>query len=124
MGRSSKSDGTDDGFITAQEIAYDGSTITVRVRLPKRNQGEMLAIAEELLGASRIRAVCEDGVARIARIPGKMKRRRMWIRAGDLIIIKPWDFQPIKCDVQHRYKPNQAGHIRNANLLPEVLDIF
>ncbi|GAG84516.1 unnamed protein product, partial [marine sediment metagenome] len=56
------------------------------------------AIADSLMGGSRINAVCEDGKSRMTRIPGKM--RRMRVRAGDLLIIKPWDIQNEK--VQRR----------------------
>jgi len=113
-----------DKFITAEETKADGTVITVRVKLPREEEGEMLAIADELLGHSRLRAICADGESRIARIPGKMKRRRFWIREKDLIIVKPWDFQTEKCDVAYRYLRNQAIHLRNANFLPDLLDVF
>ena len=57
-----------------------GSGDRIRVPLPNRKVNEMFAIADEVLGGRRIRAVCEDGLSRISRIPGKM-RRRQWVRA-------------------------------------------
>ncbi len=95
----------------------------VRVRLPKRKNNEIFAIADQLLGASRIKAICADGKSRLARIPGKMKRR-MWIRTGDLIIIKPWDFQDEKCDVKWRYTKTQAQYLSRKRMLPETVDVF
>ena len=47
----------------------------IRLRLPKKHNKEMFAIADQLMGGSRINVVCDDGKARMARIPGKMKRR-------------------------------------------------
>ncbi|HLB72213.1 MAG TPA: hypothetical protein VJJ51_14315 [Candidatus Methanoperedens sp.] len=38
----------------------------------------MLGIVESLLGANKIRVRCMDGVVRLARIPGKIKKR-IWI---------------------------------------------
>jgi initiation factor 1A len=39
----------------------------IRLRLPKRQNKEMFAIAEQLMGGSRINAVCDDGKSRMAR---------------------------------------------------------
>src|SRR5437773_848513 len=53
----------------------------VRVRMPRTKDGEILGIADQLLGASRVRVMCADGKSRLGRIPGKLKKR-MWIREG------------------------------------------
>ena len=66
-----------------------------RVRLPNIKEAEMFGIADQLLGASKIRVMCEDGQSRVGRIPGKIKKR-MWIREGDLLIISVWDFEPME----------------------------
>ena len=39
-------------------ILEGGAGAYVRVRLPRREKGELFAIAEQLLGASKIRVVC------------------------------------------------------------------
>ena len=95
----------------------------VRVRLPNRRNMEMFGIADQLLGGSRIKVLCADGKARMARIPGKMKKR-MWIRTGDLVIIKPWEFQEDKADVIWRYTKTQAISLSKKRLLPEVINVF
>ncbi|MGH2669676.1 MAG: translation initiation factor eIF-1A, partial [bacterium] len=82
----------------------------------------IFAIAEQLLGGSRLRVVCQDGKSRMARIPGKMKRR-MWIREGDLLIVRPWDFQDDKCDVVFRYLKTQTQSLSRRGVLPKSLDI-
>lgn len=83
----------------------------------------MFGVVEKLSGASRLLVMCEDGFTRNARIPGKMKKR-MWIREGDLVIVKPWDFQKEKADVEYRYTQTQASYLSRNNLLPEIIDIF
>ena len=94
-----------------------------RVPLPNKNKGEMFAIVDKILGGSRMMVMCEDGKSRMARIPGKIKRR-MWIREGDLIVIRPWEFQDEKADVIYRYTRNQAAYLSRNNKLPELLDVF
>jgi translation initiation factor 1A len=95
----------------------------IRLRLPKRNSTELFAIAERLMGGSRMNVVCADGKARLARIPGRMKRRAR-VRAGDLLIIVPWDIQDEKADVVYRYTKTQSRILSRRNLLPENLDVF
>ncbi|MGB1568000.1 MAG: translation initiation factor eIF-1A, partial [Candidatus Poseidoniaceae archaeon] len=75
------------------------------------------------LGGRRVTVLCADGETRMARIPGKM-RRRQWVREGDLIIVWPWDFQDSKADVKHRYTKTQAMYLSRKQVLPEVVDMF
>jgi len=95
----------------------------IRVKVPNERVNEMFAIADQILGGRRIRAICADGEERITRIPGKM-RRRQWVREGDLIIIQPWDFQPSKADVKMRYTKTQALYLSRKGVLPEIVDVF
>ncbi len=95
----------------------------IRLRLPKRQNKEMFAIADQLMGGSRMNVVCDDGKSRMARIPGKMKRRAR-VRAGDLLIIKPWDIQNEKADIVYRYNRTQSNTLSRRKLLPEAIDVF
>lgn len=95
----------------------------IRLPLPNRNKNEMFAIADQLMGGSRIKVVCADGKARMARIPGRMKRRQR-VRAGDLVIIKPWDIQNDKADIVFRYRRTQAMILSRRKLIPEEIDVF
>lgn len=95
----------------------------VRLRLPNRNKNELFAIADRLMGGSRINVVCADGKSRMARIPGRMKRRYR-VRAGDLILIQPWDIQDEKADVIYRYTRTQAVVLSRRRLIPEAINVF
>jgi len=94
-----------------------------RVYLPSRKRGEMFAVADQLLGASRIKVNCEDGKSRMGRIPGKI-RKRMWIRSGDLLVVKLWPFQEEKADIVYRYTKTQANYLSRRRMLPSSIDIF
>ncbi len=95
----------------------------IRLKLPNKNKKELFAIADRLMGGSRINVICEDGKARMARIPGKMKRRAR-VRAGDLLIIRPWDIQDEKSDIVYRYTRTQSITLSRRKLLPEEIDVF
>ena len=95
----------------------------IRVPLPNRKINEMFAIADQILGGRLVKAVCEDGESRLARIPGKM-RRRQWVREGDLIVVQPWDFQDEKANVCMRYTKTQSLYLSRKGVLPEIVDLF
>ena len=100
-----------------------GTSDKIRVTLPNKKINEMFAIADQILGGRRVRAVCDDGESRLARIPGKM-RRRQWVREGDLIIVQPWDFQDSRADVRMRYTKTQSIYLSRKGVLPEIVDLF
>lgn len=106
----------------AVEAGLESDEAVQRYRMPDQRNREMFAIADELMGASKLRVMCEDGKSRMARIPGKMKRR-MWIKPGDLVIVKPWDFQDDKADVKYRYVRTQAVNLSRRKKIPELLDV-
>ena len=86
-----------------------------RLRLPKET--EVPGTVEQLLGGSRMLVRCKDDKLRVSRIPGKMKRR-IWVREGDVVIIKPWDVQSDKKgDVIWRYTKPQVARLMQQGLL-------
>ena len=111
-----------DEELLAQMESGDGST-RIRVPLPNRKVNEMFAIADQMLGGRRVRAICEDGEVRIARIPGKM-RRRQWVREEDLIVVQPWEYQDDRANVISRYSKTQAMYLSRKGQLPPIVDVF
>jgi translation initiation factor 1A len=101
----------------------EGGEEVGRLPLPRRPRGEVFGIASQLLGAARIRVMCEDNVSRMGRITGKMKKK-MWIREGDLLILRPWGFQEGKADILFRYSRTQSQYLQRRNLLPESMSSF
>jgi translation initiation factor 1A len=104
------------------EVVEGGEEVG-RLPLPRRDRGEVFGIANQLLGAARIRVMCEDNVSRMGRITGKMKKK-MWIREGDLLILRPWGFQEGKADILFRYSRTQAQYLARRNLLPPSVNLF
>jgi len=90
----------------------------VRVRIPER--GETIGIVTAMLGGGRLEAKCEDGLTRICRIPGKIKKR-IWIRPGNLILIKPWDIQKEeRGDVVWLYSKAQEFWLKRKGFLKNI----
>ena len=89
-----------------------------RTRIPK--QGEILGRAIQMLGANKIRVQSEDGLTRVCRIPGKMKKS-IWIRLGDLVLIEPWSVQPKeRADIIWKYTRTQASWMERKGYLKNL----
>ena len=91
-------------------------------RAGKLPSGDMqFAVIREFSGGSRFRALCEDGLTRMVRIPGS-KKRRMWCRVNDIIIIKLWAIQSDKkSDLVYRYRPVEREVLKRKGLVPKEL---
>ncbi len=75
----------------------------IRVRTPK--EGEIIGIVEQRVGGNRMIVKCLDEKERNCRIPGGL-RRKLWIRPGDTVIVKPWEFEgDKKGDILFKYTP-------------------
>lgn len=55
----------------------------------------MFGIVEHMLGENRVEVRSIDGKTRMGRIPSKMKKR-VWLRAGEVVVLVPWIFKAIK----------------------------
>lgn len=91
----------------------------MRLRTPRKKDFEMFAIVTKMQGTNKLLAICEDGLERQCRIAGKLKKR-VWIRENDLIIVKIWDFQPIKADVVWRFLEPAKNYFRRKGMLTKL----
>ncbi len=95
----------------------------VRVKLPNRKLGDIFGVIEQAMGGGHLKLFCQDGSIRMGRIRGKLKKR-MWMREGDLVILRPWEFQDEKADVLYRYTHIQAQNMIRRGLVPKILESF
>ena len=87
----------------------------IRVRMPR--QGEILGVVEAMLGANKLKVRCQDGLVRICRIPGKL-RKRVWVKERNIVLIKPWEIQgDKKANIVWRYTNTEAGWLRRRGIL-------
>ena len=98
------------------------SAMPTRVPTPKQN--EVIGIVEQRVGANRMIIKCLDGNQRNCRIPGA-RRRRLWIRPGDTVIVQPWEFDSDKRgDVLLKYTPTQVEWLKRRGFIKEVESEF
>lgn len=83
------------------------------------DQGQCYARAEKMLGAGRLMVLCTDGISRIGKIRGKM-RRSEWIALGDIVMVSTRDFQDDKVDILCRLTPLETQKIKRLGYLEEL----
>ena len=86
----------------------------VRVKMPRGR--EVIGIITQRVGGSRMLVSCMDGKTRNCRVPGR-KRRELWLREGDAIIIEPWEFDNDKGDVLFKYSKTAIENLNRDGLL-------
>ncbi|MBI5065330.1 translation initiation factor eIF-1A [Candidatus Woesearchaeota archaeon] len=92
-----------------------------RTRLPRGR--EVIGICEQRVGGSRMKVRCMDGMTRICRIPGRLKRT-LWVREGDVLLVEPWELSDEKGDVIYKYRPVQVHVLKQKGLLKQLDEEF
>lgn len=87
-----------------------------------KEDGQEYAQVLKMLGNGRLEAYCFDGTKRLCHIRGKL-RKKVWINAGDIILIGLRDYQDKKADVIMKYYPEEARTLKAYNELPENANI-
>jgi len=67
---------------------------------------------QKILGDMRCEVLCGDGVVRICRIRGKMKGR-VYIVAGDVVLICLREFEDGKADLIHKYNQGEIKNLKD-----------
>ncbi len=66
------------------------------------------------LGSCNFELMCEDGVTRMGHVRGKMQKK-IWINENDTVLVGLRDFQDNKCDIIHKYSPDEVKRLNNIN---------
>ena len=94
----------------------------IRVKTPRDD--EVIGVVDQRVGGNRMIVKCFDDKERNCRIPGS-KRRRLWIRNGDTVIVKPWEFDgDTRGDLIFKYTPAQVDWLKKKGFIKEVTSEF
>lgn len=88
----------------------------------KQDDSETYAKVIKMLGSGRLTCILPDGREILGIIPGRMKKRKQWIRLNDIILVSIRDFQDTKADVLCVYNYSEVEMLKNQNLIPKIFD--
>ena len=97
-----------------------GPTAPVSREFITKDNGQEYALVLKMLGDSRLKAKCYDGIERLCHIRGKM-RKRIWIAPGDHILIALRDFTTKTCDVIHKYTEDEVRRLKKMKQLTDII---
>ncbi len=96
----------------------EGEEEIVRAKLPE--EGEVLGVIESRLGHGRFNVICSDKKIRVCRVPGRL-RKKLWLREGDYVIVKPWDIQgDKKGDIVYKYRKAEILWLEKEGYLKDL----
>ncbi len=106
------------GFAPQQQFQRE----VTRARIPRDD--EVIGIVEQRVGANRMIVKCFDEKVRNCRIPGAL-RRSLWIRPGDTVIVKPWEFdKDNRGDILFKYTPAAIEWLRRKGFIKNIGNEF
>jgi len=91
----------------------------VKRELVFKEDGQEYAQVIKMLGNGRLQANCFDGRQRLCHIRGKL-RKKVWINAGDIILIGLRDYQDDKADVIQKFNSDEARNLKAYGELPDT----
>ena len=87
-----------------------------------KEDGQEYAQVIKMLGNGRLEAQCFDGTKRLCHIRGKM-RKKVWVAAGDIVLVGLRDYQDAKADVILKYNPDEARNLKAYKEIPDTAKI-
>jgi translation initiation factor 1A len=79
--------------------------------IPFKSDDTDYAMVANILGGGRLTVHCfADGKQRLGHIRGSMYKR-VWIAMHDIVLISKRDFQDNKCDIIHKYSPDDVRYL-------------
>jgi len=111
------------GFKKRKTNKFDRDEEPKMVKAPLPKGKEVIGIIEQRHGGNKMKVNCVDGVERVGRVPGRLKRY-LWLRPDDVVICEPWELDDTKADILLKYKPNQIKWLRANNHLETESDEF
>jgi len=75
----------------------------------------------KLWGNGRFEANCFDGKIRLAHARGNLKKKKIFVKTGDVVIISLREFEDAKCDVIYVYKLKEIKELKKLGEIPQTI---
>eukprot|EP01002_Notosolenus_urceolatus_P005224 NODE_2388_length_1130_cov_250.844588_g1985_i0.p1 GENE.NODE_2388_length_1130_cov_250.844588_g1985_i0~~NODE_2388_length_1130_cov_250.844588_g1985_i0.p1 ORF type:complete len:234 (+),score=97.15 NODE_2388_length_1130_cov_250.844588_g1985_i0:312-1013(+) len=89
----------------------------VKRELIKKEEDQEYAQVTKMLGNGRVLLSCLDGQQRLGTIRGGM-RKKIWVNAGDIVLLGLRDYQDKKADVIGKYQPEEVRRLIEVKEMP------
>jgi translation initiation factor 1A len=83
-----------------------------------KDEGQEYAHITKNFGNNRYEAVCTDGKTRLSHGRGNLKKKKIFIKVNDVVIVSLRPFQDDKCDIIYQYTPQEISQLKKLGEIP------
>jgi translation initiation factor 1A len=76
----------------------------------------------KILGNKRFEVNCFDNKTRLAHAGGSLKRKKVFVKLGDVILFSIRTFEDAKCDILHVYNKKEVKRLKKLNEIPDNIN--
>jgi translation initiation factor 1A len=74
-------------------------------------------------GNSRFEVKCFDGKNRTAHAPGSLKKKKIFVKNNDVIIVSLRSFDDSKCDILYVYNAREVKELKKLDEIPSDINV-
>ena len=86
-------------------------------------QSQEYAQVIKTLGNKRFEVNCFDGKKRLAHARGNLKKKKVFIKTSDVILVSLRDFEDAKCDILYAYSVKEIIRLKKLKEIPDSVNI-
>ena len=88
-----------------------------------KNEPEFQEYAQvvKALGNKRFDVHFFDGKNRLAHARGNLKKKKVFVKVGDVILVSLREFEDAKCDILYVYNPKEIKRLKNVGEIPNTV---
>lgn len=86
-------------------------------------QSQEYAQVTKTLGNKRFEVNCFDGKTRLAHARGNLKKKKVFVKNSDVILVSLRDFEDAKCDILYVYTSKEVVRLKKLGEISEAINI-
>ena len=86
-----------------------------------KEDGQSYGLVTDVLGNCRFRCLLDNGNKVLAILAGRLRKRRVWIKKNDLVLVGLRDFEQDKVDIISKYDNTEHEYLKNIETCLDLL---
>ena len=76
----------------------------------------------KVYGNNRYEASCVDGKTRLAHARGNLKKKKVFVKLGDVVLVSLREFEDAKCDIIYVYNQKEVKALKKLGEIPDSIN--
>lgn len=100
----------------SQKKQFDDSKVT-----NLKDDGQSYGIVTDVLGNCRFKCTLDTGNKVLGILCGRLRKRRVWVKKNDLVLVGLRDFEESKVDIIGKYDESEYEYLKNTETCLDLL---